>query len=241
MRSRTSPRPTDSEIDFLLDTINTALRTPLTRADLLGTYSGLRPLLDTGGDSTADISRKHAVLTAPDGLVTVVGGKLTTYRRMAQDALDAAVRAAGLPRSSLRHRAPAAGRARRADLDPSDRLVRRYGTEAPVVGGRSRRCSCRWPRAWTRRWPSCTSGSPTRARWTRRTCSSGAPGWPVAGGCCGRDAGGHSGAGATPRRLGPAPARGRPASRPVPAGRRGGAAGRAGSAASGRRVRPANR
>ena len=64
------PSATDAEIDFLLDTINSALREPLTRADLLGTYSGLRPLLDTGGSSTADISRKHAVLTAADGLVT---------------------------------------------------------------------------------------------------------------------------------------------------------------------------
>ncbi len=58
------PSATDAEIDFLLDTINSALREPLTRADMLGTYSGLRPLLDTGGSSTADISRKHAVLTS---------------------------------------------------------------------------------------------------------------------------------------------------------------------------------
>jgi glycerol-3-phosphate dehydrogenase len=126
------PSPSDGEIDFLLDTVNTALRTPLTRADLLGTYSGLRPLLDTGGDSTADISRKHAVLTAPDGLVTVVGGKLTTYRRMAQDALDAAARAAGLPsRPCVTAHLPLVGAA--PALDSSDRLVRRYGTEASVV------------------------------------------------------------------------------------------------------------
>jgi glycerol-3-phosphate dehydrogenase len=82
------PQASDAEVDFLLDVVNQALAAPLTRADILGTYSGLRPLLDTGGASTADISRKHAVLTAPDGLVTVVGGKLTTYRRMAEDAVD---------------------------------------------------------------------------------------------------------------------------------------------------------
>ena len=91
------PQASDAEIDFLLDTINTAVQTPLHRSDLLGTYAGLRPLLDSGDRSTADISRRHAVRTGPDGLVTVVGGKLTTYRRMAQDAVDAAQRAAGVP------------------------------------------------------------------------------------------------------------------------------------------------
>ena len=111
------PAGRDGEIDFLLDTVNTALRTPLTRADLLGTYSGLRPLLDTGGDSTADISRKHAVLTAPDGLVTVVGGKLTTYRRMAAGRARCRAARGRAAAASVRHRAPAAGRCGRAPLD----------------------------------------------------------------------------------------------------------------------------
>lgn len=131
------PQPSDSEIDFLLDTVNTALAIPLTRADVLGTYSGLRPLLDTGGDTTADISRRHAVITAADGMVTVVGGKLTTYRRMAEDALEAAVAAAGLTVAPCRtSRLPLAGAAPRAELArvPADRrLVRRYGTEATAV------------------------------------------------------------------------------------------------------------
>jgi glycerol-3-phosphate dehydrogenase len=127
------PTADDGEIDFLLDTINTALREPLTRADLLGTYSGLRPLLDTGGDSTADISRKHAVITAPDGLVTVVGGKLTTYRRMAQDALDAALTASGASAGPcVTARLPLVGAgAVAAPLPPH--LIRRYGTEAADV------------------------------------------------------------------------------------------------------------
>jgi glycerol-3-phosphate dehydrogenase len=143
------PQADPTEIDFLLDTLNLALRSPVTRAELLGTYSGLRPLLDTGGDRssggdrsaragrTADISRKHAVLTAPDGLVTVVGGKLTTYRRMAQDAVDAALRAAGLPhRACVTHQLPLLGADTRAALSrvpAPPRLVRRYGTEAPQV------------------------------------------------------------------------------------------------------------
>jgi len=90
------PIPTETEIDFLLATVNTALRTALTRADVRGAFAGLRPLIDTGGGSTADLSRRHAVLESPSGVITVVGGKLTTYRRMAEDAVDAAVRARGL-------------------------------------------------------------------------------------------------------------------------------------------------
>lgn len=127
------PVGSDEEIDFLLDTINGALREPLTRADLLGSYAGLRPLLDTGGDDTADISRKHAVLTAPDGLVTVVGGKLTTYRRMAQDALDAALARAGVDaRPCVTARLPLVGAGSGMPGAPAH-LERRYGTEASAV------------------------------------------------------------------------------------------------------------
>ncbi|WP_329569665.1 glycerol-3-phosphate dehydrogenase/oxidase [Kitasatospora sp. NBC_01266] len=131
------PQPAESEIDFLLQTISSALRTPLTRADLLGTFAGLRPLLDDGTGRTADVSRKHAVLTGPDGLVTVVGGKLTTYRQMAEDALDAALAHARLTARPCRTRTlPLLGAAPRPQLDRIAaplRLVRRYGTEAPAV------------------------------------------------------------------------------------------------------------
>lgn len=144
------PVATDAEIDFLLGIIGAAVQVPLTRADLLGTYAGLRPLLDTGHhrgvDRTADISRRHAVITGPDGLVTIVGGKLTTYRRMAQDALDTALeattRAAGGPHRELplrpcrTHKIPLVGAASRVSLAavraPS-RFVQRYGVEAPEV------------------------------------------------------------------------------------------------------------
>lgn len=90
------PTPTDKEIDFLLDTISTALDTPLTRTDVRGAFAGLRPLIDTSDGNTADLSRRHAVVESPDGVITVVGGKLTTYRRMAEDAVDATVRLRGL-------------------------------------------------------------------------------------------------------------------------------------------------
>jgi glycerol-3-phosphate dehydrogenase len=136
------PRATESEIDFLLNTISSAVRVPLTRDDLLGTYAGLRPLLDTGhhrGESkTADISRRHAVITSPEGVVTIVGGKLTTYRRMAQDVLDTALAQSSVEvrRPCLTHRIPLVGAASRGHLAavraPS-RFVQRYGIEAPDV------------------------------------------------------------------------------------------------------------
>jgi glycerol-3-phosphate dehydrogenase len=90
------PTPTDAEIEFLLATISAALARPLTRGDVRGAFAGLRPLIDAGGGNTADLSRRHTVTESPSGVITVVGGKLTTYRRMAQDAVDTAVRLRGL-------------------------------------------------------------------------------------------------------------------------------------------------
>ncbi|GAB17259.1 glycerol-3-phosphate dehydrogenase [Gordonia effusa NBRC 100432] len=132
------PDADDEEIDFLLDTVNVALRQPLTRSDIRGTYSGLRPLIDgAGGDggSLADVSRKHAVRVNDSTLVSIVGGKLTTYRRMAQDAVDAAVKAAGLQSGScITTSTPligATGGAVRRGLPAS--LVARFGTESARV------------------------------------------------------------------------------------------------------------
>lgn len=131
------PHATESEIDFLLDTVNTVLREPLTRNDIRGTFAGLRPLLRTGGDSTADISREHAVLTSPTGLITVVGGKLTTYRKMAEDTVDAAVAHANLTAGPCRTRdlplVGAVSGAERDRIEAPTRLVERYGSEATAV------------------------------------------------------------------------------------------------------------
>jgi glycerol-3-phosphate dehydrogenase len=130
------PTADDGEVDFLLETISTALAVPLTRADVAATYSGLRPLLAAEGH-TADLSRKHAVLTSDTGVVTVVGGKLTTYRRMAEHAVDAVVAERGLSAGPCRTKdLPLLGAAPRPDLArvrAPARLVRRYGTEAPAV------------------------------------------------------------------------------------------------------------
>jgi glycerol-3-phosphate dehydrogenase len=108
----------------------------LTEADVLGSYAGLRPLLEGTGRS-ADLSRRHAVLRAPNGVLTIVGGKLTTYRKMAQDAVDAAVTAASLTaRPSPTGNLPLVGadtRPRLSTIDVSPRLLASYGTEAPRV------------------------------------------------------------------------------------------------------------
>jgi glycerol-3-phosphate dehydrogenase len=134
------PEPTETEIGFILDVVSASFTRSLHRDDVVGAYAGLRPLLDTGTGSTADLSRRHAVLTSADGVVTVVGGKLTTYRRMAEDAVDVAVAGAGLSAGPCCTRtlplSGAAPRDRLAALEPpggSTRLVRRFGTDAALV------------------------------------------------------------------------------------------------------------
>lgn len=88
--------PTEPEIRFLLDSINRVLETPIRRDRVRGAFAGLRPLIDAGSASTADVSRRHLVTASDDGVVSVLGGKLTTYRRMAEDAVDMASSIRGL-------------------------------------------------------------------------------------------------------------------------------------------------
>ena len=131
------PTPSEPEIGFLLDVVSSAFTRNLRRSDVVGAYAGLRPLLDTRDGSTADLSRRHAVLTSASGVVTIVGGKLTTYRRMAEDALDTALANVGIEADPCRTRTlPLAGAAQRKDLarlELPERLVRRYGTDAELV------------------------------------------------------------------------------------------------------------
>ncbi|WP_158881765.1 glycerol-3-phosphate dehydrogenase/oxidase [Amycolatopsis anabasis] len=128
------PAVSQSDVDFLLPVASSALARPLTERDVLGSFAGLRPLIDSGADeASADLSRKHAVLTAANGVITVVGGKLTTYRRMAADAVDAAGLAAGPSTTDRLPLLGAAPRSRLAAIDAPARLVAKYGTEAPRV------------------------------------------------------------------------------------------------------------
>ncbi|CAI9405881.1 glycerol-3-phosphate dehydrogenase/oxidase [Nocardioides sp. T2.26MG-1] len=144
------PEPSATEVGFLLDVVSAAFSHQLHHGDVVGAFAGLRPLLDLGvdgadGTRTADLSRRHAVVTSPTGVVTVVGGKLTTYRRMAEDAVDAAVAAAGLPAGPCRTRTlPLLGAAPRRELAALElpaRLVRRYGTDAALVLDSARQVS----------------------------------------------------------------------------------------------------
>jgi glycerol-3-phosphate dehydrogenase len=134
------PQPTQEEISFLLDTVNTALDVALGPADVIGVYAGLRPLIDTGEGRTADVSREHAVVESAAGVISVIGGKLTEYRYMAEDVLDRTVALRGLTATACRTRNlplvgapsnPVATLRSPADLPGS--LVARYGAEAPNV------------------------------------------------------------------------------------------------------------
>jgi glycerol-3-phosphate dehydrogenase len=89
---RAHPAASQADIDYLLRHANTLLADPLTRDDVVGVYAGLRPLLAGESDSTSKLSREHAVASPVRGLVVIAGGKYTTYRVMAKDAIDAAVR-----------------------------------------------------------------------------------------------------------------------------------------------------
>ncbi|NKY47940.1 glycerol-3-phosphate dehydrogenase [Nocardia cerradoensis] len=85
------PAATKADIDYLLERINEVLVTPLTHDDIQGVYAGLRPLLAGESDETSKLSREHAVAQIAPGLVAIAGGKYTTYRVMAYDAVDLAV------------------------------------------------------------------------------------------------------------------------------------------------------
>jgi glycerol-3-phosphate dehydrogenase len=83
------PAASRADIDYLLEHVNTVLKDPLRPEDIEGVYAGLRPLLEGESDATSRLSREHAVSQAVPGLISVAGGKYTTYRVMAQDAVDA--------------------------------------------------------------------------------------------------------------------------------------------------------
>ncbi len=134
------PQPSSEEVTFLLDTVNTALGIALDAGDVIGAYAGLRPLIDAGEGRTADVSRDHAVVESPEGVVSVIGGKLTEYRHMAQDVLDHAVGLRRLTGDTCRTRDlplvgaltnPGSPVALTTDLPAS--LVARYGAEAANV------------------------------------------------------------------------------------------------------------
>lgn len=141
------PAASRADIDYVLDHVNAILREPLGHEDVEGVYAGLRPLLSGESEPTSKISREHTVVTPVPGLVMIAGGKLTTYRVMAKDAVDAAVHSLRTTtemhvQESITDRVPLLGAdgyetranqrvllARRSGLHVAriDHLLRRYG------------------------------------------------------------------------------------------------------------------
>ncbi|HVA09506.1 MAG TPA: glycerol-3-phosphate dehydrogenase/oxidase [Acidimicrobiales bacterium] len=141
------PSCTPDDVDYLLEAANNVTTSKLTRADVTGVWAGLRPLLAPDAkhqhmsERTADLSRRHTVRTSSHGVVTVTGGKLTTYRKMAQDTVDAVVRQLGespkvrpcITKSLRLIGASSENRDPVAMVHPNARLRGRYGSETPAV------------------------------------------------------------------------------------------------------------
>lgn len=131
----TAPGVPPHDEEFLLRVMSAALERPLEPADVVGRFAGLRPLIGAAGSGdSADVSRRHVLIDEPGRPLTIAGGKLTTYRRMAQDTVDAACARLGRDVACRTARLPLVGAAAPAVLGrlaAPARYVRRYGTEAP--------------------------------------------------------------------------------------------------------------
>jgi glycerol-3-phosphate dehydrogenase len=139
------PQCTRADVEYLLGAINHSTTTDIAERHVVGTWAGLRPLVKaTTSGRTADLSRNHAVVTSASGVVSVTGGKLTTYREMAVDTMRAVAGVLDLPRSQRRSRT---GRLRLLGADgwdpsatgPEQHLQQRYGGEARVVQAMAQR------------------------------------------------------------------------------------------------------
>ncbi|WP_018296741.1 glycerol-3-phosphate dehydrogenase/oxidase [Corynebacterium lubricantis] len=138
------PATPQEDIDFLLTHINRALDKDLTHDDVIGAFTGLRPLLDTGEDAaTADLSRRHHIIESENGVISIVGGKFTEYRLMAEETLDEVVRLRNLSaRRCVTTTFPLIGAPGHRDYahvaprdlsDLPESIVQRFGREAPEV------------------------------------------------------------------------------------------------------------
>ncbi|HEY0297399.1 MAG TPA: glycerol-3-phosphate dehydrogenase/oxidase [Bordetella sp.] len=130
------PKASDADVDFILRTAARYLSRAPTRADVTSVWAGLRPLVKRTEAATKTLSREHTILVSQSGLVTVTGGKWTTYRRMAQDVLDTAIDKHLLPAAACRtaslplHGAPSDP----ADLPaPAGTPDSYYGTDLPAL------------------------------------------------------------------------------------------------------------
>jgi glycerol-3-phosphate dehydrogenase len=131
------PLCTKDDVDYVLRALNQSVTTDITEADITGSWAGLRPLVKSASSGrTADMSRKHRVAVSPEGMISVTGGKLTTYRRMAADTVDQAMRQLdrkGRSRTKKVLLAGAEGYEEPRGDDARAHLQRRYGTLADEV------------------------------------------------------------------------------------------------------------
>src|SRR4051794_30948329 len=127
----THPVATSADIDYVMEHANAVLSRPITREDIIGTWAGLRPLLQPGtkeGTSSAKVSREHTVASPTTGFTVIAGGKLTTYRVMAKDAVDFALGARATSLPSITDRVPLVGAEGLEVLQRQARTIgRRYG------------------------------------------------------------------------------------------------------------------
>ena len=134
------PRPLEAELNFLIEHAGRYLTKDPTRDDVLSVYAGLRPLVKHGEDgNTAALSRDHTILLSRTGLVTIVGGKWTTYRKMGEEVIDKAAKVAGLevkvsPTPEMRlHGAPAMDAALNFETGSASEALSMYGSDAALV------------------------------------------------------------------------------------------------------------
>jgi len=131
------PQCTKDDIEYVLAALNASITTGVTTDDVTGVWSGLRPLVKSDAATsgrTADLSRRHKVVASPQGIVTVTGGKLTTYREMAQDAVDEVCRLLSVKKSSKTKSLSLYGARNLRPSNPRDaHLHSRYGSQASVL------------------------------------------------------------------------------------------------------------
>lgn len=123
----------EEDIDYVLEALNASITTRVTREHVTGVWSGLRPLVRVeGSDKTKDLSRRHRVSTSPSGVISIIGGKLTTYRKMAEDTVDEAVKTLGRSARCKTKRLRLRGSGD-SNTAPSKHLRTRYGSDWPEV------------------------------------------------------------------------------------------------------------
>jgi glycerol-3-phosphate dehydrogenase len=126
-----NPVCTAEDVEYILRAVNAATTETVTNDDVIGTWAGLRPLIaDARSTRTADLSRRHSVTTSPAGVVTVTGGKLTTYRQMAEDTVDVVAK-----RLDVKVRCKTKRLKLLDDRAEVDALARSDGLDAPLVAG----------------------------------------------------------------------------------------------------------